>query len=305
MKKKFANVGGQAVMEGIMMRSPKKSVMAVRKPDGSIITEDMKYTSIRDKIKFLKLPILRGIVAFIESMAVGYKSLTRSAELSGLEEDTKGNKALEALVMVLAFILGIGITIVLFIIFPVFSVTMITKLVDFGMFKTLFEGVIRVTIFILYIVAVSKMKDIRRLFEYHGAEHKTIFCFENGDELNVENVRKYSRLHPRCGTSFLFLTMIVGILFFSFVTWSNPIIRVILKLALMPLVAGVSFEIIQLTAKYDNKFTRIISAPGLALQKITTLEPDAGQIEVAITALKASLVKDDGEGLDIEAAYKK
>jgi uncharacterized protein YqhQ len=305
MKKKYANVGGQAVMEGIMMRSPKKSVLAVRSPDGTITTEDMKYTSISDKIKFLKLPILRGMAAFIESMFVGYKSLTRSAELSGLEEETKGNKVLETFVMVLSFILGITIAIAIFIVLPVFLVTMITKAVDFGIFKTLVEGCIRVVLFVLYIVAVSKMKDIRRLFEYHGAEHKTIFCFESGEELTIENVKKHPRLHPRCGTSFLFLVMIVGILFFSFLTWSNPVIRVFLKLALMPVVAGVSFEFIILAGKYDNLFTRIISAPGKALQKITTKEPDDGQIEVAIAALKASLTNDSGDGIDVDAAYTK
>lgn len=304
MKKKYANVGGQAVMEGIMMRSPKRSVLAVRAPDNSIVLEDMKYTSLRDKYKFLKLPILRGIVAFIESMVVGYKSLTRSAELSGLEEETNGNKALETFIMVMAFILGLGITILVFVVFPVYLVTGINKIIDFGIFKTLLEGVIRVALFISYILLVSKMKEIKRLFEYHGAEHKTIFCFENGEDLTVENVRKHSRLHPRCGTSFLFLVMIVGILLFSFVTWNDPVARIIIKLALLPVVAGISFEIIQLAGKHDNMLTRIINAPGKALQKITTQEPDDGQIEVAIAALKKSLLDDDGQGLDVEAAYE-
>ena len=302
MNKKYANVGGQAVMEGIMMRSPKRSVLAVRQPDGNIVTEEMNAQSVREKYKFLNLPIIRGVVAFVESLVIGYKSISRSAVLAGLEEETNNNKFAETALIVVSAVVGMLLAVALFVVVPAYSVSWLSNLVNFGIFKTLVEGIIRVIIFIFYIFLVSKMKDIKRIFEYHGAEHKTIFCFEAGEELNVENVKKQSRLHPRCGTSFLFLVMIVGILFFSFVTWNNIVIRILLKLALMPLVAGVSFELIRLAGIYDNVFTRVISAPGKALQKLTTAEPHDDQIEVAITALKESLEDEDGN-LDINTAY--
>lgn len=304
MNKKYANVGGQAVMEGIMMKSPKKTVLAVRAPSGDIVTEDVKDFSIRKKCKLFRLPIIRGIFAFIESLVVGYRSLMRSATLAGLEEETKGSKAAQALIMTVSVVLGVLLAVGLFVALPLFCMWLISFAFDFGIFKTLIEGAIRVVIFLLYIVIVSKQKDIKRIFEYHGAEHKTIFCFEAREELTYENVKKQPRLHPRCGTSFIFLVMIISILFFSFVTWDNYFVRFALKLLLMPIVAGVSFELIQLAGKYDNIFTRIISAPGKALQKITTAEPDEQQIEVAIKALEESLRNDGGE-IDPTIAYGK
>lgn len=304
MNKKYANVGGQAVMEGIMMKSPLKSVLAVRTPSGEIVTEEMREFSIRKKCKLFRIPVLRGVFAFIESLIVGYRSIMRSAELAGLEEETKGNKFLQGLLMGVSVVLGVGLALGLFLALPLFLMWLISFVFDFGIFKTLIEGVIRVCIFILYIVIVSKQKDIKRLFEYHGAEHKTIFCFEAREELTYENIKKQSRLHPRCGTSFIFLVMIVSILFFSFVTWNNYWIRFLLKLLLMPVVAGVSFELIQLAGKYDNVFTRIISAPGKALQKITTAEPDESEIEVAVAALEESLRDKDGN-IDPSVAYGK
>lgn len=294
MNKKYANVGGQAVMEGIMMKSPKRSVLAVRTPSGDIVTEEMKDFSIRKKCKLFRLPIIRGMFAFIESMVIGYRSIMRSAELAGLEEETNGNRALQNFIMIVSVLLGVILAVGLFLALPLLCMWLISMVFDFGIFKTLIEGAIRVIIFLLYIVIVSKQKDIKRLFEYHGAEHKTIFCFEAREELTYENVKKQSRLHPRCGTSFIFLVMIVSILFFSFVTWNNYFVRFALKLLLMPIVAGISFELIQLAGKYDNIFTRIISAPGKALQKITTAEPDEDEIEVAIAALNESLRDDDG-----------
>lgn len=302
MKKRYANVGGQAVIEGIMMKSPKKTVLAVRTPDGQIVTEPIKDQSLRKKYKFFNLPLIRGCVAFVESLITGYKTISRSASLAGLEEETKGNKALEGLLMVISSLLGVCLAVGLFIILPVLAVRGLSLLFDPGAFKTLIEGIVKVILFLIYLLLVSKMKDIKRIFEYHGAEHKTIFCFEAGEELTVENVRKQSRLHPRCGTSFLFLVLIIGILVGSFITWSNAGIRILLKLLLMPLTAGISFELIQLAGKYDNPATRIISAPGKALQKITTSEPDDEQIEVAITALKESLTDEDGN-LNQEEAY--
>jgi len=294
-------------MEGIMMRSPKKTVMAVRTPDKSIVTEEVKFTSIRKKYKFFALPIIRGAVAFIESLILGFNTLMRSAELSGLEEETNGNKKLENLMLVISFTLGILIAVTVFVLLPIGIRSGISWLIwrtfdGFGYFRALFEGIIRIGLFVLYIYLVSKMSEIKRLFQYHGAEHKTIFCFEAGKELTVENVRPQSRLHPRCGTSFLLITMVVGILLFSLIT-AKGALYVLLKFVLLPVVAGISFEIIQFAGRYDNFCTRFVSAPGKWLQKITTCEPDDDQIEVAITALKASLT-DDGENLDEAAAYK-
>lgn len=306
-KAKYSNVGGQAVMEGIMMRSPKKTVLAVRAPDKTIVTEDVKFTYVRKKYKFFALPIIRGAVAFIESLILGFQTLSRSAELSGLEEETNGNKALESLMLVISFVLGIVIAVGVFILLPVGVRVGISQLISgtsncFGYFRSLIEGVIRIGIFVLYVFAVSKMKEIHRLFQYHGAEHKTIFCFEAGLDLTVENVKIQSRLHPRCGTSFLLITMLVGILVFSLISFDG-LAYVLLKLSLLPVIGGISFELIQLAGRYDNVVTRIISAPGKLMQKITTCDPDDDQIEVAIAALTASLT-DDGSTIDRESAYK-
>ena len=306
-KTKYANVGGQSVMEGIMMRSPKKTVMAVRTPDKTIVTEEVKFTSVRKKYKFFALPIIRGAVAFVESLILGFRTLSRSAELSGLEEEAEGNKALESVMLILSFLFGILIAVGVFILLPVGIRMGISWLVDrttncFGYWRALIEGIIRIGIFILYVFLVSRMKEIHRLFQYHGAEHKTIFCFEAGKELTVGNAREQSRLHPRCGTSFLLITMLVSILVYSFIPFDG-ILYVLLKFALLPIVGGISFEIIQLTGRYNNLCTRIVSAPGKFMQLITTCEPDDDQLEVAIEALKASLT-DDGENIDSDAAYK-
>ncbi len=303
MKKKYANVGGQAVIEGIMMKSPKKTVLAVRKPDGEIETEEIRSLSLRQKYKFFDLPIIRGCVAFVESLITGYKTISRSASLAGLEEETNGNKALEGLLMVISAILGVGIAVGLFIILPVLAVKGLSLLFDPGVFKTLIEGIVKVILFLIYLFLISRMKDIKRIFEYHGAEHKTIFCFEAGEELTVENVRKQSRLHPRCGTSFLFLVILIGILVGSFITWNNAGLRILMKILLMPITAGISFELIRFAGNHDNVFTRIISAPGKALQKLTTAEPDESQMEVAIIALKESLTDEDGTE-NRETAYE-
>ena len=306
-KAKYANVGGQAVMEGIMMRSPKKTVLAVRASDKSIVTEEVKFTSVRKKYKFFAIPIIRGAVAFIESLVLGFRTLSRSAEIAGFEEETNGNKALESFMLVVSFILGILIAVGVFVMLPIGARMGISWLIDrttncFGYWRALIEGVIRIGIFVLYIFIVSRMKEIKRLFQYHGAEHKTIFCFEAGKELTVENVRVQSRLHPRCGTSFLLITMLVGILVYSLISLDG-IVYVILKLALLPVIGGLSFEIIQLAGRYNNLCTRIVSAPGKWMQMLTTRDPDDDQIEVAIAALKASLT-DDGENIDVAAAYR-
>ncbi len=303
-KAKYANVGGQAVIEGIMMKSPKKAVMAVRNPQNEIVFETIASGSVRDKYPVLKWPIIRGCAAFVESLVMGYKTISRSASLAGLEEETGGNKVTEGIVLAISMVLGIVLALGLFLVLPMLIVWLLTDIagLQLGVFKGLVEGIVRMIVFIFYILLVSKMKDIKRLFMYHGAEHKTIFCFEAREELTVENVRKFGRLHPRCGTAFLFLVFLVGILFSSFITWDNMLIRFLLKLLCLPLVAGISFELIRFTSHCDNWLTKVISAPGKAMQLITTAEPDDAMIEVAIAALKASLTDDNGN-YDPDCAY--
>jgi len=310
-ERKYAAVGGQAVMEGIMMKSPLRSVMAVRKPDGEIVTEEMASKSVRDKYKFLRIPILRGCVAFVESMIVGYKSLMRSAELAGLEEETKGNKFVSGLIMALSLILGVALAVGLFMFLPQLAGKgIVTLFPEARILRILIEGIVRIIIFICYISATSLMKDMKDLYRYHGAEHKTIFAVEAGEELTVENIRKMPRCHPRCGTSFIFLVLLFSILFFTllhaFVLPENieGLPRLLVHLACLPVVAGFTFEIQQWTGKHDNWFTRIVSAPGKALQRITTAEPTDAQIEVAVVAVNASLTNENGE-VDYSVAFKK
>ncbi len=310
-KSNYAAVGGQAVMEGIMMKSPIRSVLAVRTTNGEIVTEQMQDQSVREKIKILRLPILRGCVAFVESMIVGYKSLMRSAELAGLEEETKGNKWLSGLVMAVSLILGVGLAVGLFMFLPQFLGQLITtRFPQAQSLRILLEGVVRIILFVCYILATSLMKEIKDLYRYHGAEHKTIFAVEAGETLTVENVRKMSRLHPRCGTSFIFLVLLFSILFFTLLhafvlpEGIEGFPRLAVHLACLPVIAGFTFEIQQWTGRHDNWLTRIVSAPGKGLQRITTAEPTDAQIEVAIVAVNASLTNDEGE-VDYSLAFKK
>ncbi len=294
-----------------MMKSPLRSVLAVRKPDGEIATEEMADKSVRDKIKFFRIPVLRGCVAFVESMLVGYKSLMRSAELAGLEEETKGNKWVSGLVMALSLVLGVGLALALFMLLPQWAGKLFS-----GWFpqaralRILIEGIIRIIIFVCYILATSLMKDIKDLYRYHGAEHKTIFAVEAGKELTVENIRQMPRCHPRCGTSFIFLVFIFSILFYTLLyafvlpEGIEGFARLGINLLCLPFVAGVTFEIQQWTGRHDNWFTRIIAAPGKGLQKITTAEPTDAQIEVAVVAVNASLVGENGE-VDYSLAFPK
>lgn len=308
-ERRYAAVGGQAVMEGIMMKSPRRSVLAVRKPDGEIVTEEMATKSVREKYKILRIPVLRGCVAFVESMVVGYKSLMRSAELAGLEEETKGNKWVAGLVMALSVILGVGIAVALFMLLPQLAGKWITNLLpEARALRILIEGVVRISIFVCYILATSLMKDVKDLYRYHGAEHKTIFAVEAGKELTVENIRSMPRCHPRCGTSFIFLVLLFSILFFTllhaFVLPDNieGLPRLLVHLACLPIIAGFTFEIQQWTGRHDNLFTKIVSAPGKGLQRITTAEPTDAQIEVAIVAVNASLENENGE-VDYSIAF--
>ncbi len=313
------SIGGQALIEGIMMRGPKKTVMAVRQPSGEIVTEDCTAAQ-RERPRFWKLPIFRGMYGMVESLCVGYRCLMRSAELAGLEEDTKetaenekSQKLLMSLVMVISTVLGVLLAAGLFMYLPSLLYKWMAGALDRAantdfwtnnaVLRGAFEGLLRLVLFLLYLVAVTLMKDIRRVFMYHGAEHKTIFCYEHGEELTVENIRRQSRFHPRCGTSFIVLTLLVGMIVSICIRIQTVWLRVLVKLALLPLTVGVGFELIKLAGRKDNRFTRIISAPGLWIQRLTTKEPDDSMIECAIAAfvpvipqkeLQEEVVSDDG-----------
>lgn len=332
----MTSIGGQAIIEGVMMRGPKKIAMAVRKPDGEIIIEEKEAIGIG---KWSKFPIIRGVVSFVSSMVIGVQALMFSANFFDLEEDlseeeklkalkkaekkqvkalkkqaskknnpteekiqkstkidkkeTEGNGLSDGLMYGTVFtslLLSIG----LFMLLPNFIAD---RIVPEGMTTTynIVENIVKIAIFIIYLLGVSQMKDIQRVFEYHGAEHKSIFCYENGDELTVENVKKYTRFHPRCGTSFLLFVIIISIIFFSLLPrFDFFLANMALRLLLMPVVAGVSYEIIKFAGKSKNKCVMLLNKPGMWLQRLTTREPDDRQIEVAIASLKA-VIPENGE----------
>ncbi len=381
---KKTSIGGQALIEGIMMRGPQVTAMAVRNPEGKIVLEKWE-TKSAVHAKFFKLPLVRGVVGFINSMVFGYKCLMRSAEIAGLEElenaekshtgdpvpgeeltetaksseaaemaeniapdgavlseekneagenvsaddkntaaDVKksdgvkeekkaGSSALMNTVMVIASVLGVALAVLLFLMLPSYIYKWISSLIPAlkpdnlalsSLIKSVFEGVLKIAVLVAYMSLVTLMKDIRRTFQYHGAEHKTIFCYEHGKELTVENVRNERRFHPRCGTSFLILMLLVG-MFISFfidplfylISGALPptIIRVVIKLLMIPLIMGIGYELIKLAGRHDNLFTRIISAPGMWLQHITVLEPDDSMIECAIAAFKEVIPPDGSD----------
>ena len=310
---KKTSIGGQALIEGIMMRGPHKTTMAVRLPDKTIETIDFENKSIKDKIKILKLPILRGVVNMIESLIFGYKALMLSAEKSGftdLEEepkkkDEKEPSAFMNVLMVIATGLGLVLSFFLFMWVPSFLFDLLSSAVkgDISNLKPLFEGVIKIAVFVTYIALVSQMKDIKRVFMYHGAEHKSIFCYEAEEQLTVENIKRHSRFHPRCGTSFLIVTLIVSIVLSFILTTLFPVLKapeyrliwVATKVLIIPVLCGLSYELIKICGKFDNLFTRIISAPGLWLQRLTVKEPDDDMIEIAIAALNAVIPEDDSD----------
>ena len=305
----MTSIGGQALIEGVMMKGVSETAMAVRMPDGTIDLEKWETKSPKDRPFWFRVPFLRGIFNFIETMITGYKTLMKSAEKAGFEEEEEPSKfdkwlneklgdKVMAVVSVVALVLSVVLALGLFMFLP----AAIVKLVEFlglplGNFKTLVEGVIKMSVFLAYIVLTAKMKDIKRVYGYHGAEHKSIACYEHGEELTVENVRKHSRFHPRCGTSFMFLVLFVSILVFSVfqVPWDNLLLRVLIKVALLPLIVGIGYELIKLAGRHQNWLTKIISAPGLWIQRITTNEPDDGQIEVAIASLTAVLPREGEE----------
>ena len=296
-------VGGQAVLEGIMMKSRGSYAIAVRREDGTITTQTHPYSSLRQKHKALNIPILRGIINFVEMMILSYKTLSYSAEAYGGEEiqesraekwlREKFGRSIMDIIMVISMILGLALSFGLFFFLPIVTTRGLDSLTGghLGWFKNLIEGLIKIAIFIAYLLLVSCMKDIRRTFEYHGAEHKSIFCYEAGEELTPENVKKYSRFHPRCGTSFLFVMLILSILIYSLpiFTWDNVFLRFAAKFITLPLIVGLGYEFIMFAGKHENVCIRILSAPGLWMQRITTREPDERQIECAITALKLAL----------------
>lgn len=289
-------VGGQAVIEGVMMQSKRKRAVAVRKANGEITIKKNDIKSwIKDK-NIDRIPFLRGSFILIESMIEGIKSLNFSSEffLEEEEEDKfdqfirrifkdKASDIMIGISLVFSMLLSIG----LFVMIPTLVGGIFAVVVDSKIILNLIEGLIRISILFIYIVLISRMEDIKRVFQYHGAEHKTIHCYENNLDLTVENVRGFTTLHPRCGTNFLFIVMFTSIILFSFFGWPNPIHRIIMRIICIPIVAGISYEIIRLVGKYDNKITKIVAYPGMMMQKITTNEPDDEQIEVAIAALKA------------------
>lgn len=304
------SVGGQALIEGVMMQGPKGAAVSVRTPDGSIDTEMVDVKHAKDKFKPLGWPIIRGVVAYIESMLFGYKCLMMSAEKSGLEDIEESeenmskldkwlndhlNKKVMGVLTAVASVLGVLLAFGLFFYLPTVAVNFINKLSGEALtnYRALFEGIIRMIIFVIYIALVSLMKDIKRTFMYHGAEHKTIFCYENGLELTTENVKKQSRFHPRCGTSFIFVIIIISVIISSAISVAAPqlrdqtIIWMAIKILILPLITGLSYEFIKYAGRHDNIFVRILAAPGLWMQWLTTKEPDEDMIEVAIASFKA------------------
>lgn len=304
------SVGGQALIEGVMMQGPKGAAVSVRTPDGSIDTEMVEFKHAKDKVKFLGYPLIRGVVAYIESMIFGYKCLMMSAEKSGLEdlEDSPENmskldrwlndhlnKKVMGVLTGVASVLGVLLAFGLFFYLPTIAVNFINKLSGETLtnYRALFEGIIRMIIFVVYIALVSLMKDIKRTFMYHGAEHKTIFCYENGFELTVENVKKQSRFHPRCGTSFIFVIIIISVIISSIISVAAPELRnqtivwMAIKILILPIVTGLSYEFIKYAGRHDNILVKILSAPGLWMQRLTTKEPDDDMIEVALASFKA------------------
>jgi len=301
-------VGGQALIEGVMMKGPDEIAMAVRKSNGEIVVKKEAVSKI-EKSRLYKIPIFRGIIAFINSMIVGIRSITYSAEIfeeiDPEEEKGKfeiwleekfGDKA-DDIVTYFSVALAIAMSIVIFMFIPTFLISFLKSIFTNQVVLSGFEGILKILMFIGYIILISRIKEIKRVFQYHGAEHKVIHCYESGKPLTVENAREFTTLHPRCGTSFLLIVMVLSILLFSFLGWDNPVQRVAMKLVLLPLVAGASYEIIKIAGKSKSKIVCAVSYPGLMLQKLTTKEPDDKQLEVAITALKNILVEDEDSNI--------
>ena len=293
----YSGIGGQAVLEGVMMKNKDDYAVAIRKPNGEIEVEVDVYRGILHDSALKKIPFIRGIFNFLDSMILGMKTINYSASFYEDEEaeETKLDKALnkvsggraEKILMGVTTVASIVIAIAVFMLLPYFLSTLLVQYIRNDSLLAIIEGIIRIMIFVIYIVAISLMKDIHRLYQYHGAEHKCINCVENGRPLTIHNVMRSSRIHKRCGTSFMFLVVFVSIILFFFIRVQNPALRVVLRIALVPVIAGISYEIIRLAGRSDNIFVKIISAPGMWLQKLTTKEPDREMAEVAIRSVEA------------------
>lgn len=287
MEDKKITIGGQAVIEGVMMRGPELTATAVRTPEGKIEISSRPVNSISDRYPILKKPLLRGCVSLIESLVIGIRSLGYSAQMAGEEEEQLSDRELAGTIA-FAFVLAA----ILFIAIPTGAAKLFHSITEDPVFLNLMEGVLRLFIFIAYIVGISRMKDIQRVFQYHGAEHKTIACFEAGEALTVENAMKHTRFHKRCGTSFLLIVMLVSIFVFAFLGWPSLIERIVSRIVLLPVVAGISYEIIRFSANSDNCLLGWAVKPGLWLQRLTTREPEPDMLEVAIESAKAVLPAD-------------
>lgn len=293
--KQYSGIGGQAVLEGIMMKNKEKYAVAVRKPDGTIEVGKEDYQGLLHGHKIKEIPFIRGIFNFIDSMILGTKCLNYSASFYEDEEETNLDKAAEKatggnaekVMMTLVTIFSVVFAVGIFVVLPYYITSLFSDFIKNRSLIAIIEGAIRIFIFVCYVWGISIMKDIKRLYQYHGAEHKCINCIEKGNPLTVSNVMKSSRLHKRCGTSFIFFVLFVSIILFFFIQADNPIQKVGLRILMMPIVAGISYEIIRLAGRSNNFFVNLLSAPGMWIQRITTKEPDESMVEVAIAAVEA------------------
>ena len=314
--RRLSDIGGEALIEGVMMRGKDKMAVSIRKSSGEIFTETKDFIPLTKRKKLLSLPFIRGAVSMLESMVVGIRVLMDSAEHVDLGEEEEEESKFEAFLqkklganyfnymlygsVVIAVLFSVG----LFMFLPnlIAELFPIDKSTTSGaIYANMIEGAVRIILFISYVYLVSKSKDIRRVFQYHGAEHKTIYAYESEEELTVENVRRHTTLHPRCGTAFLFIVILISIVLFTFAGWHHPVVNLVLRLLLLPVIAGVAYEVFKLSAKSPYKIIRLISLPGLLLQKITTKEPDDDMIEVAIASLKAVLKETEAQPLKEES----
>ena len=291
---KSSNIGGQAVLEGVMMKNGDQYAVAVRKPDGEIAPQKEVYDGIVKWKKLTKIPFVRGIFSFVDSLVLGMKTLSYSASFFEEEEEEEltekeaaKKEKQENLIMGITMACSVVIAVAIFMVLPYLLSNLLKPFVPGRFARTVIEGIVRIVLFIVYILLISKMKDIQRVFMYHGAEHKCINCIEHGMDLTVENVRKSSKQHKRCGTSFLFFVLFVSIIVCFFITTESPVLRVLLRIALLPVIAGISYEIIRLAGNTEHPVVELLSKPGLALQNLTTKEPDDDMIEVAICSVEA------------------
>lgn len=291
---KSSNIGGQAVLEGVMMKNGDQYAVAVRKPDGEIALQKEVYDGIVKWKKLTKIPFVRGIFSFVDSLVLGMKTLSYSASFFEEEEEEEltekeaaKKEKQENLIMGITMACSVVIAVAIFMVLPYLLSNLLKPFVPGRFARTVIEGIVRIVLFIAYILLISKMKDIQRVFMYHGAEHKCINCIEHGMDLTVENVRKSSKQHKRCGTSFLFFVLFVSIIVCFFITTESPVLRVLLRIALLPVIAGISYEIIRLAGNTEHPVVELLSKPGLALQNLTTKEPDDDMIEVAICSVEA------------------